>query len=62
MWRYNIIGVPRGDAAKRDEVLWEAGRSGWELIHVLDGSPTDASDKTQITLYFKRSAGEDIGV
>jgi len=62
MWRYQVIEVPRGDAAKRDEVLWDLGRSGWELVQVLGGSVADAADGSRILLFFKRPAGEDIGV
>ena len=62
MWRYQIIEVPRADVKRRDEVLWELGRSGWELINVLEGSSADAADRTVLSLYFKRPAGEDIGV
>jgi hypothetical protein len=47
---------------KRDEALWELGRSGWELVQVLEGSAADASDRTVLSLFFKRPAGEDIGV
>lgn len=62
MWRYKIVEVPRGDPAKRDEVLWDLGRSGWELVQVIPGSESDAADATRILLLFKRPAGEDIGV
>jgi hypothetical protein len=62
MWRYLIVDVPRGDEKKRDDFLWEQGRSGWELVSVLEGSTKDAADRSMITLFFKRSASEDIGV
>ncbi len=62
MWRYLIVSVPRGEEKARDDLLWEQGRSGWELIQVLEGSATDAGDRTKLTLFFKRSAKEDIGV
>jgi hypothetical protein len=62
MYRFQIISVPRADTARRDEVLWELGRSGWDLIHILEGSETDAADKSQITLWFKREASADIGM
>ena len=62
MWRYQVVEVPRGDEKKREEVLWELGRSGWELVQVLEGSAADAANRTVITLFFKRPAGEDIGV
>jgi hypothetical protein len=62
MWRYLIVDVPRSDEKRREEILWEQGRSGWELVQVLEGSARDASDRTMLTLFFKRSASEDIGV
>jgi hypothetical protein len=62
MWRYLMVDLPRSDEKAREAVLWEQGRSGWELVQVLEGSKTDASDRTMLTLFFKRSASEDIGV
>lgn len=62
MWRYLIVDVPRGDEKKRDDFLWEQGRAGWELVSVLEGSTKDASDRSMLTFFFKRSASEDIGV
>jgi len=62
MWRYQVVEVPRGDEKRREELLWELGRSGWELVQVLEGSASDAANRTVITLFFKRPAGEDIGV
>jgi hypothetical protein len=62
MFRYLVVDVSRSDEKKRDDFLWEQGRSGWELVQVLEGSTKDASDRSMITLFFKRSATEDIGV
>ena len=62
MYRYNVVGVSRANEKARDDLLWDLGRSGWELIHVLESSPTDAADRSMITFFFKRSATEDIGV
>jgi hypothetical protein len=62
MWRYLVVVVPREDEKKRDDLLWEQGRAGWELIQVLEGSTGDAGDRSMLTLFFKRSAREDIGV
>lgn len=62
MWRYNIIELPRAESKARDDALWELGRAGWELVQVLEGSQSDAADRSRITLFFKRSASEDIGV
>jgi len=62
MWRYQFVEVPRGDVEARDEKLWELGRGGWELIQVLEGSAADASDGTILTLVFKRTASQDIGI
>jgi hypothetical protein len=62
MYRFQIVSVPRADTDKRDEVLWELGRSGWDLIQVLEGSATDATDKSQINMWFKREASSDIGM
>ena len=62
MYRYKVVGVSRGDEKTRDDLLWDLGRAGWEVIQVLEGSPTDAADRSMITLFFKRSASEDIGV
>ena len=62
MWRYSIVDLPRADGRERNDALWELGRGGWELVQVLDGSQADPSDRSRITLVFKRSASEDIGV
>jgi hypothetical protein len=62
MWRYKVVEMPREESKDRDDLLWELGRSGWEMVQVLEGSPADASDRTKITLFFKRTASEDIGV
>lgn len=62
MWRYNVVEIPRADEKRRDDLLWELGRSGWELTQVLEGSSADAADRSVLTLWFKRPAGEDIGV
>jgi hypothetical protein len=62
MWRYQVLEVARGDVKRRDELLWEQGRSGWELVQVIEGSSTDAADRSVLTLFFRRPAGEDIGV
>jgi len=62
MWRYKIIEMPRAEDQKRDETLWELGRAGWELVHVMEGTAADAADRGTLTYYFKRPAGEDIGV
>lgn len=62
MWRYLVVEVSRTDDKRRDDFLWEQGRSGWELVQVLEGSTKDASDRSMLTFFFKRSATEDIGV
>ncbi len=62
VFRYNVIEVPRADTKARDDAMWEMGRSGWELVNVLQGSETDATDLSKVLLFFKRAAGEDIGV
>ena len=62
VYRYNVIEVERGSPKARDDAMWEMGRSGWELVTVLAGSETDASDGSKLLLFFKRAAGEDIGV
>lgn len=62
MWRYQVLEIERADEKRREETLWELGRSGWELIQVLDGSAKDPTDRSALTLFFKRPAGEDIGV
>lgn len=62
MFRFHVVSVPRADEKAREEVLWELGRSGWELVAVLQGSETDATDASKITLFFKREASSDIGV
>ncbi len=62
LYRYAVIEIDRADPRKRDEVLWEQGRSGWELIHVLPGSFADPADAARVTLWFKRPAETDIGV
>jgi hypothetical protein len=61
-WRYMVVEVPRCDGKGRDDVLWEQGRAGWELVQVLEGSTKDPADRTSLTLFFKRSATADIGV
>jgi hypothetical protein len=62
MYRYQVIEVPRADEKARDATLWELGRSGWELIQVLEGSAKDPTDREKLLLFFKRSASEDIGI
>jgi hypothetical protein len=62
MWRYNIVELPRADIEKREALLWELGRSGWEMVQILPGSWADGSAAETITLVFKRPAGDDIGV
>jgi hypothetical protein len=62
MWRYLVVEIARGDDKKRDDALWEHGRSGWELVQVVEGSSSDGADAGVLTLYFKRPAGEDIGM
>jgi len=62
MFRYQVVEVPRADEKARDSVLWELGRSGWELVQVLEGSTKDASDRGKLLLFFKRAASEDIGI
>ena len=62
MFRYKILEVSRLDPEKRDEALWELGRSGWELVSVIDGSSKDAADRSMLTFFFKRAASEDIGI
>jgi hypothetical protein len=61
-WRYEVVEVPRADGKARDDLMWEMGRSGWELVQVLEGSAKDAADRSTLLLFFKRSASEDIGV
>jgi hypothetical protein len=60
MFRYNVLEVSRLDPEARDEKLRELGRSGWELVSVLDGSSKDPLDRSMLTFFFKRSATEDI--
>ncbi|MNC92085.1 hypothetical protein D3C83_84500 [compost metagenome] len=60
MFRYNVLEVSRLDPTTRDEKLRELGRSGWELVSVIDGSSKDASDRSTLTYFFKRAASEDI--
>jgi len=62
MFRYKILELPRLDPEKRDEALWEIGRSGWELVSVIEGSSKDAADRNTLTFFFKRPAAEDIGM
>jgi hypothetical protein len=62
MFRYMVVEAPRGDAETRDGILWDHGRSGWELVSVIEGSAKDPADRGTLTLFFKRSASEDIGV
>ena len=62
LWRYNVIEVSRTDEKSRDALLWEMGRSGWELVTALPGSAKDPVDVTVLTLLFKREAGSDIGI
>ena len=62
MWRYLVVELPRGDDKRREELLWEHGRAGWELVQVLAGSQADPADAARITLFFKRSATEEIGI
>ena len=62
MWRYKVVEAPRGNEKAREDILWEWGRSGWELVQVIEGSSADPSDRSVVTLFFKRPAGEDIGV
>ena len=62
VYRYNVIEVERTPPKARDDAMWEMGRSGWELVTVLSGSATDPGDGTKLLLFFKRAAGEDIGV
>lgn len=62
MYRYQVLEVPRGDEKARDAVFWELGRSGWELVQVLEGSVKDSADRNTLMLFFKRAASEDIGM
>jgi len=62
MWRFLVVEVPRSDTKKRDDMMWEQGRSGWELVQVIEGSSADPSDRSVLTMFFRRSATEDIGV
>jgi len=62
MFRYQVLEVPRVDEKARDAVLWELGRSGWELIQVLEGSFKDPTDREKLLMFFKRAASEDIGM
>ena len=62
MWRYKVIELPRVESKERDDTLWELGRAGWELVQVLEGAENDSTDRTKVTLFFKRTASEDIGV
>ena len=62
VYRYNVIEVGRTDPRARDDAMWEMGRSGWELVSVIPGSAADPTDLSKLTMFFKRAAGEDIGV
>jgi hypothetical protein len=62
MYRYLVVTLSRADEKQRDDALWEHGRSGWELVSVLPGSYGNGADPGAVTLWFRRSASEDIGV
>ncbi len=62
MWRYMVVEIARADLTRRDELLWEHGRAGWELVQLLPGTWADGGAPDSVTLVFKRSARDDIGV
>ncbi|MHC4820281.1 MAG: hypothetical protein ACYTDX_01005 [Planctomycetota bacterium] len=62
MYRYQIVEISRADTEKREETLWEMGRSGWELVQIVSGSDENPEDKGTLSLWFKRAAEADIGL
>jgi hypothetical protein len=59
-YRFHCVSLPRAATKARDDILWELGLAGWELVCVLPGSEADASDGTMLTFFFKREATTDI--
>jgi hypothetical protein len=62
MYRYLVVEVSRKDPEKMEEVLREHGRSSWDLVQAVEGSSADPADRSMLTLFFRRSATDDIGV
>ncbi len=62
VYRYLIQTLSRTDAKATEDKLRELGLESWELVGVLPGSRTDASDPKCLTMFFRRDATTDINL
>ncbi len=61
LWKYDIIVVDAADSTAREELLWDLGRSGWEVYSVLPGDyKTGDASAPKLTFFVRREATHDI--
>ena len=62
VYRYLVEPLSRVDTKRTEERLRELGLESWELVSVIPGSRSDASDPKYFTFIFRRDASTDINL
>ncbi len=62
LFKYDLVVMEAAQSKDRDELIWELGRSGWELVTILPGDwkKGQTDDRTKMTWFLKRQATHDI--
>ena len=62
LWKYEMHVLDSKHVQEREELIWELGRRGWELVSVVPGDWVNGNGQAtdKMTWFLKREATHDI--